>query len=140
MAGDFNNYTITNARGEYADIDFAMKANPNIEFDVAVLTESNAIRQSVLNILRTNHGEKPFNPEFGANLGAYLFENIDHITASNIAQDVENGIKRDEPRVEVLNVQIRMKPDHNEVFITVTVKVLSSQQLLDIASSIERLR
>ena len=84
--------------------------------------------------------DKAFNPEFGANLGAYLFENIDHITASNIAQDVENGIKRDEPRVEVLNVQIRMKPDHNEVFITVTVKVLSSQQLLDIASSIERLR
>ena len=36
MAGDFNNYTITNARGEYADIDFAMKANPNIEFDDAI--------------------------------------------------------------------------------------------------------
>ncbi len=132
---------ITTARtGEYSDLDFAMKANPNIEYDVAVMTDSAAIRQSILNILRTNHGEKVFDPLFGANLSAYLFENIDHITALAISNDIQHAIERDEPRVRILNIQVRTKPDNNAVSITVTIEVLTSQQLVDISTSIERLR
>lgn len=132
---------ITTARtGTYTDLDFAMKANPNIEYDVAVMTDSAAIRQSILNILRTNHGEKPFDPLFGANLQAYLFENVDYITAAAISNDIDSAIRRDEPRVNIINVQVRARPDNNAVHITVTVEVLSTQQLIDIESSIERLR
>lgn len=131
---------IVNARGAYSDLDFAFIANPNIEFDVAVMKNNQAIRQSILNILRTNHGEKLFDPEFGANLHSYLFENLDDITAANMASDIENAIKRDEPRVEIINIRLKSKPDHNEVYITLTIKILSTQQLLDIESSIERLR
>ena len=77
---------------------------------------------------------------FGANLSAYLFENLDHITAVAISNDIEAAITRDEPRVEIINIKVYAKPDNNAVYITLTVKILSAQQLLDIESSIERLR
>ena len=50
----------TIARQEtYKDLDFTFKQNPNTN-DVGIKKDNASIRQSVLNILRTNHGERPF--------------------------------------------------------------------------------
>ena len=70
----------------YKDLDFTFKQNPNTN-DVGIKKNNAAVIQSCLNILRTNHGERPFQFEFGANLRAYLFENLDHTTAANIGTD-----------------------------------------------------
>ena len=45
-----------------------------------------------------------------------------------------------EPRLEVLNTNIQAKASENEVMITVTGRVKSSNEILDISTSIERLR
>ena len=45
-----------------------------------------------------------------------------------------------EPRIEVLNTNIQTRPDDNEVFITVTGRVKSTNEIIDIATTIERLR
>ena len=133
--------SITTARQiGYSDIDLAFKANPNIAYDIAVKRDSAAVRQSVLNILKTNHGEKPFKPNFGANLISYLFENIDSITASSMYSSIETAINNDEPRVEVLNIKISLIPDSNKINITVTVKIISTSETIFIDSSMERLR
>jgi hypothetical protein len=133
--------SITTARtSEYSDIDFMFSANPNIENDIAIKRESAAIRQSVLNILRTNHGEKPFRPYFGANLTAYLFENIDQITAQSMSASIRNAITNDEPRVNILNIEIRANPDTNAINITVTVQLISTLESIDIQTNLERLR
>ena len=58
----------TSKISDYSDIDISFKSNPNLANDVAIKKESAAIRQSVMNILKTNHGEKPFEPLYGANL------------------------------------------------------------------------
>ena len=57
----------------YKDLDFTFKQNPNTN-DVGIKKDNASISQSVLNILRTNHGERPFNYKFGANLIAYAKE------------------------------------------------------------------
>ena len=51
----------------YKDVDFTFKQNPNTN-DIGIKKNNESIKQSVLNILRTNHGERPFNYNFGANL------------------------------------------------------------------------
>jgi phage baseplate assembly protein W len=123
----------------YSDLDFTFKQNPNTN-DVGIKKNNAAIIQSCLNILRTNHGERPFNYNFGANLRAYLFENMTQITASNMSTSINLALKNHEPRLEVLNTNIQAKADDNEVFITVTGRVKSSNQILDISTTIERLR
>jgi phage baseplate assembly protein W len=130
----------TIARQEtYKDLDFSFKQNPNTN-DVGIKKNNASISQSVLNILRTNHGERPFNYGFGANLRQYLFENMSNITAANIATSINVALKNFEPRIEVLNTNIQARADENAVRITITGRVLSSNEVLDISTAIERIR
>ena len=123
----------------YKDLDFTFKQNPNTN-DVGIKRNNDSIKQSVLNILRPNHGERPFNFDFGANLRRYLFENMSNITAAQMSTSINTALRNYEPRLEVLNTNIQSKPQDNEVYITVTGRVLSSNEVLDITTTIERLR
>jgi phage baseplate assembly protein W len=123
----------------YKDLDFSFKQNPNTN-DVGIKKDNLSISQSVLNILRTNNGERPFNHDFGANLRSYLFENMTNITAANMATSINTALKNYEPRIEVLNTNIQARPDENDVNITITGRVKSSNEILDITTTIERLR
>jgi phage baseplate assembly protein W len=130
----------TIAREEtYKDLDFTFKQNPNTN-DVAIKKNNAAVIQSCLNILRTNNGERPFNYNFGANLRSYLFENMNQITAANMSTSINVALKNYEPRIEVLNTNIQARADDNEVFITVTGRVKSTNEIIDISTTIERLR
>ena len=130
----------TIARQEtYKDLDFTFKQNPNTN-DVGIKKNNASIIQSVLNILKTNHGERPFNYNFGANLRAYLFENMTNIIAANMATSVNIALANYEPRLEVLNTNIHTKEEDNDVYITVTGRVKSTNEIIDIATTIERLR
>jgi phage baseplate assembly protein W len=123
----------------YKDLDFTFKQNPNTN-DVGIKKNNDSVKQSVLNILRTNHGERPFNYMFGANLRAYLFENMTQITAANMSTSVNLALANWEPRIEVLNTNIQANAGENEVMITVTGRVKSSNEIVDISTTIERLR
>ena len=123
----------------YKDLDFTFKQNPNTN-DVGIKKDNASVIQSVLNILRTNHGERPFNYTFGANLRSYLFENMTQITAASMSTSIETALKNWEPRLEVLNTNIQAKADENDVYITVTGRVKSTNEIVDIATTIERLR
>ena len=123
----------------YKDLDFTFKQNPNTN-DVGIKKNNASIIQSCLNILRTNHGERPFNWNFGANLRSYLFENMSQITAANMSTSINTALTNWEPRIEILNTNIRAKASENEVNITVTGRVKSSNEIVDITTTIERLR
>ena len=123
----------------YRDVDFSFKQNPNTN-DVGIKKDNAAEIQSCLNILRTNHGERPFDYNFGANLRAYLFENMTNITAANMSTNIQVALKNYEPRIEVLNVNIQATASENDVFITVTGRVKSTNEIIDISTTIERLR
>ena len=130
----------TIARQEtYKDLDFSFKKNPNTN-DVGIKKDNASVKQSVLNILRTNHGERPFNWFFGANLRAYLFENMTNITAANMSTSINTALANYEPRIEVLNTNIQAVADDNEVYITVTGRIKSTNEILDISTTIERIR
>ncbi len=130
----------TIARQEtYKDLDFSFKQNPNTN-DVGIKKDNASVKQSVLNILRTNHGERPFNWFFGANLRAYLFENMTNITAANMSTSINTALANYEPRIEVLNTNIQAVADDNEVYITVTGRIKSTNEILDISTTIERIR
>ena len=123
----------------YKDLDFSFKQNPNTN-DVGIKKDNAAVIQSCLNILRTNHGERPFDYNFGANLRAYLFENMNNITAANMGTSINTALRNYEPRLQVLNTNVQTRHDDNEVYITVTGRVISTNEIIDISTTIERLR
>jgi phage baseplate assembly protein W len=65
---------------------------------------------------------------------------MSNITAANMSTSINVALKNWEPRLEVLNTNIQARADDNEVFITVTGRVKSSNEIVDITTTIERLR
>lgn len=125
----------------YSDIDIHFTANLN-SGDVPVRYDLDSIRQSIVNILTTNRGEKPFQPLFGTNLYQYpLFENFTSLAKATVRQNVRISIENWEPRVRVDNVFITERPNDHRIAITVVYTVISPNQQQDqVQHIIERIR
>jgi len=65
---------------------------------------------------------------------------MSNITAANMATSINTALANYEPRIEVLNTNIQANADDNDVRITVTGRVRSSNEIIDVSTTIERLR
>lgn len=124
----------------YTDIDFGFRPNPNTG-DVALKRDEQAVKQSVINILSTNRGERPFDPDFGANIRGQLFENFDPIVKQLLDEDIRTALRNYEPRVRVINVDISARPGNNSIDISIELEIQSPEQTVTTVNfSVERLR
>jgi len=128
----------------YSDIDFAFRPvqmEGNESGDVARKRDVEAVKQSVLNILRTNRGERPFSPSFGSNIRSYLFENVDEVTKTLIEEDIVFSLRNFEPRVSILSINVSDIPDRNAVNITMDLEIISPvETTTTLDFTLERLR
>ena len=86
--------------------------NP-ITQDVTNLTDVNAVKRSVRNLLLTNHYDRPFHPEIGSNIQALMFENFGPITGNQLTRTIEELIANYEPRARVETVECYPLPNTN---------------------------
>ena len=100
--------------------------------DISLISNEQAVLESVMNILQTEPGTRPMNPSFGCNLGKYLFEPLDPITALSIQTDIEFAIKKFEERIEKLQVNVDPDEDSNTFNISIifSIKVINKEQKL----------
>ena len=127
-------------QNDFADLDFKFKLNPNTK-DFVVKKGVEAVKQSVVNILLTSPGERPFNPYFGGNLYQYLFENYDDVTAAAIESTIINTLRNFEPRVRVTGVQVDNLDYRNALRITLEFMVITPEvQEASVEFVVERLR
>lgn len=81
------------------------------------------IEQSIRIILRSQHGERIMRPDFGANLRSLAFA-ANTPAAANLARHlVESALARWEPRIEVLDVDVRNAVAEAELLVTVTYRL-----------------
>ena len=88
--------------------DFAMsfKANPNSR-DFGAVKNENAIKQAVLNLVKTDIGEKPFQYDVGSRVTALLFEPYDVFTGEAIKDEIQSTLDRYEKRIRVTAVNVQ---------------------------------
>ena len=96
----------------YKDLNLNFSTNP-ITQDVTAVTDVNAVKRSVRNLLLTNHYDRPFHPEIGSNVQALLFENFGPITGNQLSRQIEELIANFEPRARVESVECFPLPDTN---------------------------
>ena len=107
----------------FKDISASFKVNPLNEDLIATKNET-AIARSVRNIVLTKQGERFFNPILGSQVSALLFENIDKLTASAIADEIRITIDNFEPRVELTEVDVFPDYDNSEFNVTIRYKII----------------
>ncbi len=78
-------------------------------------TTKEAVRSNLLNWFLTNDRERPFNPSFGANLRAQLFEQITGDTFESINDMISQEIITYFPNIIVDDLKVQGSPDYNTI-------------------------
>mgnify|MGYP000240371746 FL=1 len=95
---------------------------PNGLFTLSYTTEEQAV-SNLKNLLLTKKGERPFQPLFGSDVYAQLFENIDLNLSDRISETLSKDIKFWLPYIVIDNIDIETEPDRNFVRIKLRFRV-----------------
>jgi len=107
----------------FRDVSLSFKRHP-VTNDILVIKNEDAIKRSVQNIVLTIVGEKPFEPLFGSNINASLFELNTSLEAIGIKEQVSSAIRNFEPRVNNLDVSVTISADTNDMYVTVQYDII----------------
>ena len=137
--GNIGSNQIITSRTKFSkDIDLSFAKRPS--GDVFKKEHAAAVKQAVKNILLTNFSEKPFLPLYGGNLNALLFALNTDFSEEEIKERIIQTIEIFEPRAIVLNVSTILNDDSHEVKITVTFRVVNTNQTVVTELNLTRLR
>ena len=133
------NNDITRNVKQYRDLDlfFSKKSDK----DVNKVTDVEAVKRSVRNLLLLNTFEKPFHPEIASDMRGMLFENMTPLTAAVISRKVEDCIENFEPRARLVSIRALPDFDRNAYEIQVSFYVVNTPtEIIDLSVMLERLR
>lgn len=80
-------------------------------------TTKDAIKNNLINYFLTDTTERYLNPNFGANLRSFIFEQITTNNLEGLKEYVQSQISTYFPNVIILSLNILSTPDYNEVTI-----------------------
>ena len=124
---------------QYRDLDlfFSRKSNN----DVNKVTDIEAVKRSVRNLVLLNSYEKPFHPEIAGDVRGLLFELMTPLTSAVIARKIQDVIENFEPRARLTGVQAIPDFDRNLYEVTVYFYVVNAPtELVEVTQLLERLR
>ncbi len=127
------------ATRQYKDLDLSFGRNV-ITNDVNKLTDVEAVKRSVRNLINTSHFERPFHPEIGSNVRAMLFEPMTPLTALNLQRKVQEVLVNFEPRIRLVQIVARPDIDRNSYDLSIYFYVIGSTELITVQTFLERLR
>ena len=131
--------TARNTR-QYTDLDlFFGKKSSNS--DIQTITDVQAVKRSIRNLVQLNTYDKPFHPEIAGGIRQMLFENMTPTVAIIISKQLEQVIANYEPRAKL--VGIRAIPDYDKNLYNVNIEfyvVNTPTELVDMSVMLERLR
>ena len=125
---------------QYTDLDlfFGRKSSNS---DIQQVTDVQAVKRSIRNLVQLNAYEKPFHPEISGGVREMLFEPMSHITAIVIARKIEDVINNFEPRARLVSVRAFPDLDRNAYEVSVEFYVVNTPtELVDLTVMLERLR
>lgn len=131
--------TINRKVRQYKDFNILFTAHP-VTKDVTKVTDEDAIKASVRNLLTTNNYERPFHPEIGCQLHGLLFENFTPLTRDLMIKTVYNTIEKFEPRVTLTNVNINEDVDSNQLIVDVYFRIKNTEKPVTLTTAITRVR
>ncbi len=127
------------ATRQYKDLDLSFGRNV-VTNDVNKLTDVEAVKRSVRNLINTSHFERPFHPEIGSNVRAMLFEPMTPLTALNLQRKVQEVLVNFEPRIRLVQIVARPDIDRNSYDLSIYFYVIGSNELITVQTFLERLR
>jgi phage baseplate assembly protein W len=112
-----------NISRSFKDISLSFSRHP-VTNDIIPIKNEDAIKRSVINLVRTRVGERFFNSLIGTSVEDSLFENQDESQAIFIREQIETTLKNFEPRIRVRNVIVEFPLDTNEMNVKIDYDIV----------------
>jgi hypothetical protein len=97
---------------------------PNVFFQT--YTTQDAIRNNLLNFFLTNQTERYLNNQFGANLRAFIFEQISSNNISDLKENIQSLISQYFVNIKVDKLEVLESPDTNEITIQLYYTIINT--------------
>ena len=110
----------------FKDISLSFKRHP-VTNDILALTNEDAIKRSVRNLVETINEERFFNPLLGSRVRESLFEVPDNTIRATLKSQIENSILNFEPRVDLTDVIVNHPNDTNDLEVTVAYDIIGQE-------------
>ena len=107
----------------FKDINLSFKRHP-VTNDVLTVSDEDAIKRSVKNIIFTILGEKPFEPNFGSVINQSLFDLSTNLNEIRVSDEIKQSLLNYEPRIDNIVVTSSVYPDSNELNCTVQYDIV----------------
>ena len=107
----------------FKDINLSFKRHP-VTNDVLTVSNEDAIKRSVKNIISTILGEKPFLPLFGSVINQSLFDLNTNLNEIRISDEIKQSLLNYEPRIDNIVVTASIYPDSNELNCVVQYEIV----------------
>ena len=107
----------------FKDINLSFKRHP-VTNDVLTVSDEDAIKRSVKNIIFTILGEKPFLPLFGSVINESLFDLNTNLNEIRISDEIKQSLLNYEPRIDNIVTTTTIYPDSNELNCTVQYDIV----------------
>ena len=125
---------------QYSDIDLFFGRNV-VGNDINKVTDIQAVKRSLRNLINLNTFEKPFHPEISGGVRELLFENMNPMTSVVMTRKIEDVINNFEPRCRLVSVRAIPDYDRNAYNVTIEFYVVNAPtELVDLSVMLERLR
>ena len=108
---------------QYTDLDlfFGRKTSDS---DISKVTDVQAVKRSIRNLVQLNVYDKPFHPEISGGVREMLFENMTPVVSAIIARQVQDVIENFEPRVKLMKVSVNADIDAYNMDVKITYQII----------------
>jgi phage baseplate assembly protein W len=123
----------------FSDINLSFGSHPATA-DVVQVTNEDAVKSSIRNLISTKNFERPFHPEIGCQIHSLLFENFNPVTLEMAKRMVFDVLKAYEPRAKILDIIVADSEDTNELRITVVFTLINNDKPVTVTTILNKAR
>lgn len=123
----------------YSDISTNLGLNV-VSGDVVRLTEMDAVKRAIKNLVMTEKYERLLDPRFGAGISALLFEPMTPLTTIAMRDAIETSIAAYEPRADLKTLDVVPDYDAQTYYVDIVFSLRNTNQTGTVQFFIDRIR
>lgn len=133
-------YTSTDVKTElFSDMGVDMQLHPG-KRDLVRITNENAVKRSIINLLLTDYHERFYQPYLGANIKHLLFEPATEDMLSMLRHRILTCISKFEPRANVISLRTTTTADEHQVQVSLVFSLINTSTPVTLNFLLNRVR
>jgi phage baseplate assembly protein W len=95
---------------------------------ISVYTTKEQTKYNIINFLLTDKRERVFNPNFGAGLRSFIFEQMTQEALDTLEESIKSKVELNFPNVDVRNVRVTGNIDTQSLFVSIDYIITNSNE------------